>query len=366
MWHYKEKIDTENLVKKILVLSVNPKNTSKLRLDEEVREIKTALQLSINRDKLQIFTETAVRVDDLSRALFNHQPHIVHFSGHGSGIDGLALEDNSGQMQLVSTKSLASLFNLFQEQVECVLLNACYSEVQATAIFEHIDYVLGMNQKIEDIAAIKFASGFYTALGADRPYEDCYQLGCTSIELQGIPGSEIPVIKKRKRRLTAELRIHSVPKTVPETSQATDYCLSDDNKVGQNRSVFIGGNVANSTIISGDRNVTTLYSQAVSLHTLLNIDIQAELEVLQEILANLPSPNSRKIYNAFADATDELNKENLDKDEVGKALERALNYAKKAEGFACVVEKLKPHLANTVAWLGDNWHKLLNIVGLGI
>ncbi len=114
-------------MKKILILSANPKNTPNLRLDEEVREIKNTLAISPHRDEFQIITESAVQVDDLTRFLSHHQPTIVHFSGHGSGVDGLAFEDNSGQMQLVSTQSLAKLFDLFQQQVECVLLNACYS-----------------------------------------------------------------------------------------------------------------------------------------------------------------------------------------------------------------------------------------------
>jgi len=54
----------------------------------------------------------------------------------------------------VSTESLAKLFKLFQENVECVLLNACYSEAQAAAIHQHIDCVIGMNQAIGDKAAI--------------------------------------------------------------------------------------------------------------------------------------------------------------------------------------------------------------------
>ena len=54
-------------MKKILILSVNPKNTSRLRLDEEVQEIKNTLQLSPNREEFQIITESAVRVDDLTR-----------------------------------------------------------------------------------------------------------------------------------------------------------------------------------------------------------------------------------------------------------------------------------------------------------
>jgi hypothetical protein len=43
------------------------------------------------------------------------------------------------------------------------VLNACYSEIQANAIVQHIDYVIGMSQAIGDTAAIKFAMGFYDA-----------------------------------------------------------------------------------------------------------------------------------------------------------------------------------------------------------
>ena len=184
-------------MKKILILGANPKNTSNLRLDEEVREIKNVLQLSPNRDEFLIITESAVRVDDLIRQLSHHQPTIVHFSGHGSGADGLAWEDNSGQMQLVSTEALGKLFRSFQHIVECVLLNACYSEVQATAIHQHIDCVVGMSQAIGDKAAIKFSIGFYTALWSGRNYKDCFHMGCASIDLQGIPEYLTPVIKIR-------------------------------------------------------------------------------------------------------------------------------------------------------------------------
>ncbi|MHC5763467.1 CHAT domain-containing protein [Nostoc sp.] len=135
-------------MKKILILSANPKDTSPLRLGEEVRKIQEALKLVKHQYQFEIATSWAVRVEDLRRALLDHQPHIVHFSGHGAGTQGLVLEDNFGVTQLVSSESLASLFELFRGIVECVLLNACYSEVQAQAIHQHIDYVIGMNQPI--------------------------------------------------------------------------------------------------------------------------------------------------------------------------------------------------------------------------
>jgi len=225
-------------VKKILILGANPKNTTSLRLDEEVREIKNALQLSPNRDDFQIITESAVRVDDLIPFLSNHQPRIVHFCGHGMGTDGLAFEDNSGQMQLVSTQALAKLFNSFEQQVECVLLNACYSESQATEIHQHIDCVIGMNKAIGDKAAIQFSVGFYTALFSGMSYKDCFDMGCTSIDLQRIPEYSTPVIKIRQRR---------EPINPPTSDKESDG--KQINQTNQNQT-----NTANENTVSGDFN----------------------------------------------------------------------------------------------------------------
>jgi len=183
-------------MKKILILSANPTDTNKLRLDEEVREIQEGLRLARNREQFEMITRWAVRPQDLRRALLEHEPQIVHFCGHGSGNQGLALEDNTGRMHLVSTESLATLFKLFKNKVECVLLNACYSQVQAEAIYQNINYVIGMNREIGDRAAIDFAVGFYDALGANRSYEEAYAFGCSAIDLNNIPESNIPIIHK--------------------------------------------------------------------------------------------------------------------------------------------------------------------------
>ena len=183
------------MVKKILLLSANPTDRSKLRLDEEVREIQAGLERAKRREEFEIIPKLAVRTEDLRRALLDYEPQIVHFSGHGAGDGGLALENNSGQMQLVSAQSLARLFKLFEDKIECVVLNACYSEVQAEAIHQHINYVIGMNNEIGDKAAIKFAVGFYDALGAGRSIEDGFEFGRTSIDLESIPESCTPVLK---------------------------------------------------------------------------------------------------------------------------------------------------------------------------
>ena len=192
--------------KTILVLASSPTNEARLRLDKEMREIDEGLRRSQHRDKFTLQPKFAVRPNDLSRALLDFKPQIVHFCGHGSGKNGLILEDDAGLAQLVPTQALVNLYKRFATRgLECVVLNACYSEVQANAIAEYIDYVVGMNSTIGDDAAIKFAIGFYDELGAGYSYEDAYHGGCNAIALQGIPEENTPIFKslKKKIQLTA-------------------------------------------------------------------------------------------------------------------------------------------------------------------
>ena len=182
-------------MRKILILAANPKNTNQLRLDEEVREIQEGLQRSRSRDQFEIVSRWAVRPGDLRRALLDHEPQIVHFCGHGAGAEGLALENNAGQIKLVTGKALGGLFKLVQANVECVLLNACYSEAQSKAIHKHISYVIGMSNAIGDRAAIEFAVGFYDGLGADCSYEDAFEFGLSAIALEGIDETATPKLK---------------------------------------------------------------------------------------------------------------------------------------------------------------------------
>ena len=70
-------------------------------------------------------------------------------------------------LKTVPPNALALLFKSASETVKCVLINACYSEVQAKAISQFIPIVIGTKKEISDNAAIKFSTGFYTALEPD-------------------------------------------------------------------------------------------------------------------------------------------------------------------------------------------------------
>lgn len=177
----------------ILFLAANPLDTSKLRLDEEVRQIDEGLLRSPHRQQFDLVQKWAVTAQDMQRAILETQPQIVHFSGHGT-TEGLALNDAAGRMQLVSAVALSALFGLCRGRVQAVLLNACWSQVQAEAIAQQVAYVIGMNRAIGDQAARVFAVGFYDALGRGEMIPEAYQAGRVSLMMQGIPEDLTPVL----------------------------------------------------------------------------------------------------------------------------------------------------------------------------
>jgi hypothetical protein len=205
-------------MKKILILAANPRKD--LNLDREIRDLKRVIESSDHGADFQVEDELAVRVSDLQDLLFKHRPQIVHFCGHGGGEQGLVFESDLGREQQIQTEALSDLFRLFASGVECVLLNACYSETQADSIVDHIDFVIGMNQAIRDDAAISFSKGFYRALGYACSIEEAFEFGRNAIQLE-ISGSSVirsnqrsTVISESERKLNVVNAVTTV--AIPE------------------------------------------------------------------------------------------------------------------------------------------------------
>ena len=216
-------------LKKVLLLAANPRNTAALRLQEEERVIKEQLRLA-GYGEAPIFSSGATRPRDIQQALLDSKPQIIHFSGHGSGAGGLAFEDETGGVKLVSGEALGRLLHIFSNRypIECVLLNACFSRIQAEEMTPYVDYVVGMSDEIGDRAAVEFTVGFYKSLGAGESYEFSYELGCNAIQLAGIPEHLVPVLMKRGQSDQRDEAAEFVPDQ-PELS--TDELQADWNKL---------------------------------------------------------------------------------------------------------------------------------------
>ena len=236
-------------MKKILILTSNPRND--LKLTREIKDLKNVIKRSQNQSQLETEFELEVHPENLQDLLLEHEPRIVHFCGHGTGEQGLVLENNAGREQLVSTEALSNLFELVESEVECVLLNACYSEVQANEIVQHINYVIGMSYEIRDDAARAFATGFYRALGKGKSIEESYKWGRNAVQIEiadanssraGSSGASRkfitvdapqqviisedlkPVLKKKSRLTTFPSEVTSTPSVdEPDSSTQSDF-----------------------------------------------------------------------------------------------------------------------------------------------
>jgi len=191
-------------VRSVLVLAANPEDQVLIRTDREYAAIKEALSRTARGQEIRLhLPEFALSADKLIGTLLSAEPNLVHFAGHGGGAEGIYFESPQGGSEPVTGEALASVFRQFAHCVRAVVLNACFSEPQAAAIAQHIDYVIGTRKDIGDDTAIAFSTGFYQALAAGRGIEDAFQLGCTQIRMQGIPEHLIPVLMTRGGKATA-------------------------------------------------------------------------------------------------------------------------------------------------------------------
>jgi hypothetical protein len=191
-----EKNAQDNLIS-VLFIAADPTDVTRLRLGTELREIQEKLQLARLRDKFSLTDRLSSRPADLTQAMLDFQPRIIHFSGHGDVNGSLVFEDSSGKSHPIQPQALAALFENFSDQVKCIILNACYSDVLANALAEHVEVVIGMDRAISDPAAIAFSIGFYQAIGAGRTFPEAYRLGCAQIGLQGLSEQATPILTHR-------------------------------------------------------------------------------------------------------------------------------------------------------------------------
>jgi len=178
----------------ILFLAANPSDTTRLRLDRELREVRDEMERAGCRERFDLQARGAVRPKDIVRSMIDLEPTYVHFSGHGSSDGAICTENETGSTHEIAPDALASLFAASGESVQCVLLNACFSEKQAAAIAQHVPYVVGMKTTISDDAAIAFATGFYRAIGAGKSVPIAFRLGLVELRLHAIPEADTPVL----------------------------------------------------------------------------------------------------------------------------------------------------------------------------
>jgi hypothetical protein len=178
----------------VLFLASNPTDQVQLRLDEEARAISEMIRKSKHRDAVQFETEWAVRAADVLQAINEHQPRIVHFSGHGSNQDEVVLQDAGGRAKPVSKEAIVQAMRVGSEDIQLVFFNTCFSQAQAEAVVQHLPAAIGMTTSIGDEAARVFAAQFYSAIGFGLSVRKAFEQAKAAVMLEGIPEHDTPVL----------------------------------------------------------------------------------------------------------------------------------------------------------------------------
>ena len=144
---------------KILYLSANP--ILNLRTDTEYNRLKKIVKSSDYRDYIKLDGEVSTTIDDLISKLNKFKPHILHFSGHGEKNGEIFFSDDSGKISNPINGELFKKILDTTNKPKLIFLNACYSLEIANNIKNSIDFIIGMNNEINDDIASKFAERFY-------------------------------------------------------------------------------------------------------------------------------------------------------------------------------------------------------------
>jgi FHA domain-containing protein len=197
----------------VLVLMSGPGRDGALQLDGEVKAIDQAV-LAVRGDAIALRLSRATSLPGLAQAVLEHRPLIVHFSGCGSGQDGVSLTAGDPDGGSASPDELDRFFQLRAPWVSCVVLSACYVREQGIAIARHVGYVIGTPASIPPGAAMSFSAAFYQALAAELPVRKAFAHARNAVNRQLWPGERAtPVLltpgDARQQRAASRRRGHA-------------------------------------------------------------------------------------------------------------------------------------------------------------
>ena len=167
----------------ILFLSATPKDLSRIHAGREFEVLKQAISNARLGDGYRIESVHSCRLQDITKALRDFKPTILHFCGHADA-SSLAFEDDSGDYSPIE---LARLVDVMKQgavnNLRCVLLNACATAEQSDCIANEVGCVIAMKDAVGDVAAITFTRVFYNALAAGHTIDNAFEWARPEVKL---------------------------------------------------------------------------------------------------------------------------------------------------------------------------------------
>lgn len=155
------------LLRTIVYVAAQPQPLRTIDWGEEIRRIQGAIRSGTVKN-LDLELCTAAQLNDLHYAVSRYLPEALHFSGHAVP-EGIYLRDARGNPFLLAMEHICGIIEAGHAHLQCVVLNARYTDAAAAHIAGHAPLVIGTSAEIHDSTSIRFSESFYqhVALGYD-------------------------------------------------------------------------------------------------------------------------------------------------------------------------------------------------------
>ncbi|MCG8425131.1 MAG: CHAT domain-containing protein [Proteobacteria bacterium] len=193
--------------RKILFLSANPDPDSPLAVDAEYRRIRTRLEATTHRHRIDLVSWPDVHTVDLATRLRRELPDIVHFSGHGGEDGSLRMRNKHGEPHWVDPTAVARFIARRSQAIRMVVLNACYSQALADLLCRDIECTIGMSTVVTDRAAVTFAETFYEALWDGDTIQNAFGDSVDAILAEGSDEQDIAQLTIKPGLRASDLRL---------------------------------------------------------------------------------------------------------------------------------------------------------------
>ena len=165
----------------ILYTASEPANPNPIETINEFNKIEEKIKTSRFREDFTIKSIFSVSYDKFIESIDENKPNIVHFSGHGTEKGKLVFCDDNGKL-LTTKKRIIEFFKIItnnkNNNLECVVLDACYSEILADEILKYVECVIGIRNQITPNTATEFFVDFYGSLSNQNTISDAFDITC--------------------------------------------------------------------------------------------------------------------------------------------------------------------------------------------
>jgi hypothetical protein len=166
---------------------------------DEFRAVQAALNSPPGQGRLKSHVLGAARAHDLTPALYEHRPTVVHIAGHGEEGRGVLLRTDDGGDAPVDLAALCDLIGACDDPpVDVVVGTSCHSDELARMMSRIVPCAVDMTGRVEPSSATTFSQAFHHAVSAGHSVQRAFDDARRNLALGGGGDGSAPTLHARQ------------------------------------------------------------------------------------------------------------------------------------------------------------------------